>query len=111
MKVRSALIGSALHGLSKEWQIRWQELNNRRDYGSDRRLWCQVLFVVRGKLLKRGRFLSLTHGFQKYDNQAHITHLEELKRELQVAPNTYTRSAPLGIGGSLEAGPGATGYP
>lgn len=45
---------------------------------------------------------SSTHG--NHDNQANITHLEEIKRELLVAPNSYTRLAPPGVGG--EEGPG-----
>ncbi|KAL5498723.1 hypothetical protein ACEPAH_2078 [Sanghuangporus vaninii] len=45
---------------------------------------------------------SSTHG--NHDNQANITHLEEIQRELLVAPNSYTRLAPPGVGG--EEGPG-----
>ena len=41
---------------------------------------------------------------QNHDNQANITHLEEIRRELKVAPNSYTRVAPPGVGG--EEGPG-----
>ena len=41
---------------------------------------------------------------QNHDNQVNITHLEEIQRELQVSPLSYTRAAPPGIGG--EAGPG-----
>ena len=46
--------------------------------------------------------LSIT--LQNHDNQANITHLEEIERELRVAPNSYTRRAPAGVGG--EEGPG-----
>ncbi|KAF4616807.1 hypothetical protein D9613_008404 [Agrocybe pediades] len=45
---------------------------------------------------------SSTHG--NHDNQANITHLEEIQRELRVAPLSYTRIAPKGVGG--EEGPG-----
>lgn len=48
---------------------------------------------------------------KNHDNQANITHLAELKRELEVAPNTYTRPAPPGVGGSAEAGPGSYWVP
>ena len=44
------------------------------------------------------------HLSQNHDNQANITHLEEIQRELLVAPNSYTRLAPSGVGG--EQGPG-----
>ncbi|KAL0958443.1 hypothetical protein HGRIS_000586 [Hohenbuehelia grisea] len=40
---------------------------------------------------------SSAHG--NHDNQANITHLEEIRREIRVAPLSYTRTAPLGIGG------------
>lgn len=45
---------------------------------------------------------STTHG--NHDNQRNITHTEEILREQQVAPLTYTRFAPNGVGG--EGGPG-----
>lgn len=41
---------------------------------------------------------------QNHDNQVNITHAEEITREQKVAPLSYTRSAPSGIGG--EEGPG-----
>ncbi|KAJ3815094.1 Metallo-dependent phosphatase [Lentinula aff. lateritia] len=34
-----------------------------------------------------------------HDNQKNITHLQEILREQQVAPLTYTRVAPAGVGG------------
>ncbi|THG97318.1 hypothetical protein EW026_g4657 [Hermanssonia centrifuga] len=45
---------------------------------------------------------SSTHG--NHDNQANITHLEEILREQRDAPLSYTRVAPPGVGG--EYGPG-----
>ncbi|KAJ3561375.1 hypothetical protein NP233_g10228 [Leucocoprinus birnbaumii] len=45
---------------------------------------------------------SSTHG--NHDNQPNITHAEEIARELKVAPLSYTRTAPAGVGG--EGGPG-----
>ncbi|KAF5313895.1 hypothetical protein D9619_013002 [Psilocybe cf. subviscida] len=45
---------------------------------------------------------SSTHG--NHDNQANITHEEEILREQKVAPLSYTRMAPKGVGGV--AGPG-----
>ncbi|KAH8116220.1 Metallo-dependent phosphatase [Phellopilus nigrolimitatus] len=50
---------------------------------------------------------SSTYG--NHDNEANITHLEEIKRELLVAPRSYTRVAPPGIGG--EEGPGTYWVP
>ncbi|KAJ8689638.1 hypothetical protein PTI98_012521 [Pleurotus ostreatus] len=41
---------------------------------------------------------SSTQG--NHDNQANITHLEEIQRELRVAPMSYTRTAPKGVGGA-----------
>jgi len=41
---------------------------------------------------------------KNHDNQANITHAEEILREQQVAPLTYTRMGPQGVGG--EGGPG-----
>ncbi|KAG5647074.1 hypothetical protein DXG03_001444 [Asterophora parasitica] len=40
---------------------------------------------------------SSTHG--NHDNQANITHAEEIQREQKVAPLSYTRAAPNGVGG------------
>ncbi|KAF8157071.1 Metallo-dependent phosphatase-like protein [Crassisporium funariophilum] len=45
---------------------------------------------------------SSTHG--NHDNQANITHLAEILREQKVAPMSYTRLAPNGVGGT--EGPG-----
>ncbi|KAG6829501.1 hypothetical protein H0H87_011234 [Tephrocybe sp. NHM501043] len=45
---------------------------------------------------------SSTHG--NHDNQANITHAEEILREQQAAPLSYTRMAPRGVGGI--GGPG-----
>ncbi|CAA7268305.1 unnamed protein product [Cyclocybe aegerita] len=45
---------------------------------------------------------SSTHG--NHDNQANITHIEEIERELKVAPMSYTRVGPDGVGGTQ--GPG-----
>ncbi|TEB31884.1 Metallo-dependent phosphatase [Coprinellus micaceus] len=45
---------------------------------------------------------STTHG--NHDNQKNITHQEEILREQQVAPLSYTRLAPNGVGG--QDGPG-----
>ncbi|PPR03658.1 hypothetical protein CVT24_007772 [Panaeolus cyanescens] len=45
---------------------------------------------------------SSTHG--NHDNQANITHLEEILREQKVAPLSYTRASPVGVGGA--GGPG-----
>jgi len=41
---------------------------------------------------------------QNHDNQANITHTEEIEREQKVAPLSYTRKAPNGVGGT--EGPG-----
>ncbi|KAJ4482613.1 Metallo-dependent phosphatase-like protein [Lentinula aciculospora] len=40
---------------------------------------------------------SSTQG--NHDNQKNITHLQEIIREQQVAPLSYTRVAPMGVGG------------
>ncbi|KAF9475416.1 Metallo-dependent phosphatase [Pholiota conissans] len=40
---------------------------------------------------------SSTHG--NHDNQANITHEDEILREQKVAPLSYTRMAPKGVGG------------
>lgn len=40
---------------------------------------------------------SSTYG--NHDNQINITHILELQREVQIAPLSYTRSAPPGVGG------------
>ncbi|KAJ7144464.1 Metallo-dependent phosphatase-like protein [Mycena epipterygia] len=45
---------------------------------------------------------SSSHG--NHDNQVNITHLDEILREQAIAPLSYTRAAPRGIGG--RAGPG-----
>jgi len=45
---------------------------------------------------------SSTHG--NHDNQGNITHLQEILREQEVAPLSYTRLAPPGVGGT--EGPG-----
>ncbi|KAG6897490.1 hypothetical protein C0992_001095 [Termitomyces sp. T32_za158] len=42
--------------------------------------------------------------FQNHDNQANISHTEEILREQKVAPLSYTRLAPAGVGG--DGGPG-----
>ena len=41
---------------------------------------------------------------QNHDNQVNITHLEEIEREQMIAPLSYTRTAPAGVGGT--EGPG-----
>ncbi|KAF8221591.1 Metallo-dependent phosphatase [Tricholoma matsutake] len=45
---------------------------------------------------------SSTHG--NHDNEPNITHTEEILREQRVAPLSYTRMSPPGVGG--EGGPG-----
>ncbi|KAH7105234.1 Metallo-dependent phosphatase [Auriculariales sp. MPI-PUGE-AT-0066] len=45
---------------------------------------------------------SSIHG--NHDNQINITHMAEIERERKVAPLSYTRAAPKGVGG--EQGPG-----
>ncbi|KDR72673.1 hypothetical protein GALMADRAFT_142967 [Galerina marginata CBS 339.88] len=50
-----------------------------------------------GPLNKAKIPFSSTHG--NHDNQANITHEEEIQRELKVAPLSYTRMAPRGVGG------------
>ncbi|KAF6756319.1 Metallo-dependent phosphatase-like protein [Ephemerocybe angulata] len=55
-----------------------------------------------GPLNAAGVPFSSTHG--NHDNQRNITHYEEILREQQVAPLSYTRLAPKGVGG--ESGPG-----
>ncbi|KAI0726562.1 Metallo-dependent phosphatase [Fomitopsis betulina] len=44
-----------------------------------------------------------------HDNEPNITHLEEIRREQLIAPLSYTRTAPPGIGG--EQGPGTYWVP
>jgi hypothetical protein len=39
------------------------------------------------------------HVLQNHDNQANITHEEEILHEQKVAPFSYTRMAPKGVGG------------
>ncbi|KII84564.1 hypothetical protein PLICRDRAFT_57545 [Plicaturopsis crispa FD-325 SS-3] len=62
---------------------------------------------VVGPLVKARLPFSSTHG--NHDNQHNITHLEEILREQLVAPNSYTRLAPPGIGGV--EGPGTYWVP
>ncbi|TCD68154.1 hypothetical protein EIP91_011432 [Steccherinum ochraceum] len=50
---------------------------------------------------------SSTHG--NHDNQANISHIEEIIREQHDAPLSYTRTAPPGIGGP--SGPGTYWVP
>ncbi|KAF5354531.1 hypothetical protein D9758_011240 [Tetrapyrgos nigripes] len=52
---------------------------------------------------------STTQG--NHDNQNNITHLDEIKREQSVAPLSYTRTAPPGIGGDDQHGPGTYWVP
>ncbi|EIM80979.1 Metallo-dependent phosphatase [Stereum hirsutum FP-91666 SS1] len=52
---------------------------------------------------------STTQG--NHDNQVNITHLAEIKRELSIAPLSYTRVAPNGVGGDPEMGPGTYWVP
>jgi hypothetical protein len=40
---------------------------------------------------------SCTYG--NHDNQANISHLAEMEREVKVAPLSYSRRSPLGVGG------------
>ncbi|KZT33791.1 Metallo-dependent phosphatase [Sistotremastrum suecicum HHB10207 ss-3] len=40
---------------------------------------------------------SCTYG--NHDNQVNISHIEELQHEVQVAPQSYTRASPSGVGG------------
>lgn len=61
---------------------------------------------------------SSTHGYatslllkprsdlelRNHDNQINITHAQEIAHEQRVAPRSYTRSAPPGVGG--DQGPG-----
>lgn len=47
--------------------------------------------------------------WQNHDNEPNITHLEEIRREQLIAPLSYTRTAPPGIGG--EQGPGTYWVP
>jgi len=42
---------------------------------------------------------SIIKSLQNHDNNVNITHVLELERELQVAPLSYTRAAPPGVGG------------
>ncbi|KAI0794828.1 Metallo-dependent phosphatase [Abortiporus biennis] len=50
---------------------------------------------------------SSTHG--NHDNNINITHIAEILREQKVAPLSYTRTAPPGVGG--EFGPGTYWVP
>jgi len=57
----------------------------------------KLIDQIVGPLNEAGMPFSSTHG--NHDNQPNITHLEEIKREQAVALNSYTRAAPLGVGG------------
>src|SRR6185437_961164 len=46
---------------------------------------------------------------QNHDNNVNITHVLEMKRELEIAPPSYTRPAPPGVGGP--GGPGTYWVP
>lgn len=48
-------------------------------------------------LIKARVPFSSTYG--NHDNQANISHLAELERENKIAPLSYTRRAPKGVGG------------
>ncbi|KAJ7059503.1 Metallo-dependent phosphatase-like protein [Mycena amicta] len=50
---------------------------------------------------------SCSHG--NHDNHVNITHMDEILREQLIAPLSYTRAAPLGVGGS-DATTGAGNY-
>ena len=41
----------------------------------------------------------MRHSSQNHDNQPNISHFMEIQRETLVAPNSYTRPAPQGVGG------------
>ncbi|KAJ8073392.1 hypothetical protein PM082_011667 [Marasmius tenuissimus] len=55
-----------------------------------------------GPLVEARIPFSSTHG--NHDNNPNITHLEEIEREQEITPLSYTRAGPPGIGG--EGGPG-----
>ncbi|KAG8808064.1 hypothetical protein FRC17_004148 [Serendipita sp. 399] len=52
---------------------------------------------IAGPINESGIPFSSIHG--NHDNQPNITHLAEIEREQLVAPNTYTRKSPPGVGG------------
>ena len=53
---------------------------------------------------------QLNDVFQNHDNEANISHIEEIRREWAQAPHfSYTRTAPPGIGGP--SGPGTYWVP
>lgn len=72
-----------------------------------RRTAC-VNFIATTSLLIFTRYLHvpayLFMHTQNHDNNVNITHLLEIEREQLVAPLSYTRIAPPGVGG--EGGPG-----
>ena len=51
----------------------------------------------------------LTFSAKKHDNEPNITHLAEIRREQLIAPLSYTRVAPPGVGGP--EGPGTYWVP
>ncbi|PPR03650.1 hypothetical protein CVT24_007764 [Panaeolus cyanescens] len=61
-----------------------------------------IIDIIVGPLNDAKVPFSSTHG--NHDNQPNITHLEETQREQLVAPLSYTRVAPNGVGGA--GGPG-----
>ncbi|KAJ7120693.1 Metallo-dependent phosphatase-like protein [Mycena crocata] len=57
---------------------------------------------IMAPLIEAGVPFSSSHG--NHDNHVNITHLDEILREQEIAPRSYTRSAGSGVGGV--AGPG-----
>ncbi len=47
---------------------------------------------------KKPRLCNTNSRFQNHDNQANISHIEEILREQEIAPLSYTRLIP-GVGG------------
>jgi DNA repair exonuclease SbcCD nuclease subunit len=57
----------------------------------------KLIDQIVGPLNQAGVPFSSAHG--NHDNHVNITHLEEIEREQLVAPRSYTRRAPPGVGG------------
>ncbi|KAG8865406.1 hypothetical protein FRB96_000296 [Tulasnella sp. 330] len=61
-----------------------------------------LIDMLTGPLREARVPFASSHG--NHDNSINITHLEEIEREQLIAPTSYTRRAPPGVGG--DGGPG-----
>ncbi|KAF4607507.1 hypothetical protein EYR38_001579 [Pleurotus pulmonarius] len=91
----SVLFFSSPQELCSFWNVQrnqWR-LDHRRKENS-----TSLIDEIMGPINEAKVPFSSTQG--NHDNQANITHLEEIQRELRVAPMSYTRTAPKGVGGA-----------